>query len=129
MSWYFDSSAILKLILQEKNFQSLAPYLSEDLFTSRISRVEIFRTLSRRDINLVNQAEKVFERYNLVEIKNSILRKAESFPSSISLASLDSIHIATALGIAPLIEGVVTYDKNMIINAERLGLKAVSPGQ
>lgn len=129
MSWYFDSSAILKLILRENNYQSIAPYLNGDLYTSRLSRVEVFRTLAKREVRLNDQAERVFERYNLVEIKNSILRKAETFPSTISLASLDSIHVATALGIAPLIEGVITYDKNMVTNSEKLGLTAISPGE
>jgi hypothetical protein len=36
--------------------------------------------------------------------------------------------VASAEAIAPLIRGIISYDKKMITNAKLLGLEAVSPG-
>ncbi|CAB5058297.1 unannotated protein [freshwater metagenome] len=58
----------------------------------------------------------------------AILSSAENFPESITLRSLDAIQIATVIFLDKSIEGVVTYDKQMIENAKKLGLKVISPG-
>ena len=58
----------------------------------------------------------------------AILSSAEDFPESITLRSLDSIQIATVIFLNKSVEGVITYDKQMIKNAKELGITVVSPG-
>jgi len=128
ISWYFDSSAILKIIFRESNWSQVSLYADEGIFTSRISRIEVLRTVARAAPTLRDQSERYLKRCSIVELEPAILRAAEQFDSSIKLATLDAIHIASALGIYPLIKGIITYDKLMLNQAKALGLAALSPG-
>lgn len=60
-------------------------------------------------------------------INEALTEAAESFLGIRSLRSLDSIHVASALSISPEIDGIISYDKNMISNATSLGLLVHSP--
>jgi predicted nucleic acid-binding protein len=62
--------------------------------------------------------------YQWLRVDLSVLLGAENLPAFIKLRALDSIHMATALSIKNEIEGVVTYDKEIIESCRnRLGLK------
>jgi predicted nucleic acid-binding protein len=76
----------------------------------------------------VASAKKVLGALNTVDINASILYMAEDFGSEISLRTLDAIHVATALSVRDVIEGIITYDKGMSKDAKALGLSVVSPG-
>lgn len=128
MSWYFDSSAILKLILQEPNYSDLQPYVREQIYTSKISRVEVFRTIAVKAPWAKSGGVNFFQRCHLIELVESIIHHAENYSNQISLTALDSIQVASAEAVAPLINGIISYDKKMIANAKLLGLAAVSPG-
>jgi len=52
----------------------------------------------------------------------SILSRAENYPSQITVKTADAIHLATAETLSPLIEGVITLDKQMAKNAKKLSL-------
>ena len=128
MSWYIDSSAIIKLIVAERESPHLKEYISENLLTSEISRVEVMRTVTVSASSLAPLAKKVLGALHSVDISPSILYIAENFASDISLRTLDAIHVATALSLQQVINGVITYDKEMSKNAKALGLSVVSPG-
>ncbi len=128
MSWYIDSSAIIKLIVAERESPHLKEYISENLLTSEISRVEVMRTVTVSASSLAPLAKKVLGALHSVDISPSILYIAENFTSDISLRTLDAIHVATALSLQQVINGVITYDKEMSKNAKALGLSVVSPG-
>ena len=61
------------------------------------------------------------------EINKKVIERTKKLVEIPYLKSLDSIHLSTALGIAELIDGVVTYDKQMIKAAKELELSVVSP--
>ena len=128
MSWYIDSSAIIKLIVAEKESPDLKSYISDGLLTSEIARVEVLRTVTMNAPDFVASARKVLGALNTVDINASILYMAEDFGSEISLRTLDAIHVATALSMRDVIDGVITYDKGMSKDAKALGLSVVSPG-
>lgn len=128
MSWYIDSSAIIKLIVAEKESPDLKDYISNGLLTSEIARVEVLRTVTMNAPDLVASARKVLGALNTVDINASILYMAEDFGSEISLRTLDAIHVATALSVRDVIDGIITYDKGMSKDAKALGLSVVSPG-
>jgi predicted nucleic acid-binding protein len=56
----------------------------------------------------------------------SVLFRAENYPTEITAKSADAIHLATAETLSTLIEGVITLDKQMAKNADRLGLKVLT---
>ena len=128
MSWYLDSSAILKLILAETESKALVNFLSEETITSTISRVEVIRTLNRIYPLSVIKGKEILSNFLLTPMNPAILSSAENFPESITLRSLDAIQVATVIFLDKSVEGVVTYDKQMIKNAKELGIKVASPG-
>ncbi|MCX6440545.1 MAG: type II toxin-antitoxin system VapC family toxin [Actinobacteria bacterium] len=128
MSWYIDSSAILKLILDESERKFLVKFLKSPSVTSRVSRVEVKRTVNRLAPEHLELAFSELEKLDYFPISTSILNVAESFDQSITLRTLDAIQVATALYLGESIEGLISYDAQMLKNAKKLGLKVISPG-
>jgi uncharacterized protein len=126
--WYIDSSAIIKLIKPEKESAALIKKLPRILIASRISRVEVTRTIIRYEPDLLDATYDVLADIQMVPVEDSIVTIAENLPQFIDLRSLDSLHIASALAIKNVLKGIITYDKEMVIAAEALGFKTLSPG-
>jgi uncharacterized protein len=61
----------------------------------------------------------------LVEVSATVLRTAAGLASA-QLRSLDAIHLASALRVAP--HEVIAYDRRLREAAEAAGLQASSPG-
>ena len=128
MSWYLDSSAILKYVFAEPERPAMVKALTSQAISSEIARLEVKRAVFRinpKDIELANEE---LSRINFVSISNQGLTVAESFTGSVTLATLDAIHVATAITLGHQIEGIITYDKQMISNAAVMGIKVLSPG-
>ena len=128
MSYYLDSSAILKIIFQEDESAALAKFITEPAITSSISRVEVLRTVQRIDPSRVQLAQSELAKINIVEPIPSILTIAENFSHEVTLRSLDAIHVATLIFLSSATRGLITYDKLMAKNAEQLGLTVLAPG-
>jgi hypothetical protein len=128
LSYYLDSSAILKIIFQEDESAALAKFITEPAITSSISRVEVLRTVQRIDPSRVQLAQSELAKINIVEPIPSILTIAENFSHEVTLRSLDAIHIATLIFLSSATRGLITYDKLMAKNAEQLGLTVLAPG-
>jgi hypothetical protein len=126
--WYIDSSAILKLIKPEKESAALIKKLPSALIASRISRVEVTRTIIRYEPDLLDSTYDVLADIQMVPVEDCIITIAENLPQFINLRSLDSLHIASALAIKNVLKGIITYDKEMAIAANALGFKTLSPG-
>jgi predicted nucleic acid-binding protein len=126
--WYIDSSAIIKLIKPEKESSALIKKLPSALIASRISRVEVTRTIIRYEPDLLDATYDVLADIQMVPVEDAIVTIAENLPQFIELRSLDSLHIASALAIKNVLKGIITYDKEMVIAAEALGFKTLSPG-
>jgi predicted nucleic acid-binding protein len=119
---YFDSSVLLSVIFNpgiEKNFEKTA---RQEFFTSRLSQVEVLRTIMKVDPELVNRATGVLRKVQFIEITDQVLDDASSYPREITLKSSDAIHMATAELLLDVDDVLVTFDKQMAANAKRLGL-------
>lgn len=125
--WYFDSSAILEVMFKQKNSELISALLGDSIFTSRLTRVEVLRQIAKRGPHLREGCEEFFITCNLIEIERRFLKHAENYPPEITLKSSDAIHIATVECLQPLISGIVTLDKQMILNAKRLGIRVYEP--
>lgn len=126
--WYIDSSAIIKLIKPEKESAALIKKLPNGVIASRISRVEVTRTIIRHEPDLLDATYDVLADIQMVPVEDPIITIAENLPQFIDLRSLDSLHIASALSIKNVLKGIITYDKEMVKAAEALGFKTLSPG-
>ena len=128
MSWYLDSSAILKTIFDEQERPDLLRFLNSQSTSSRLSKIEVRRTVARLVPTKTAEVNLELNKINFLPISNPILMAAENFSSEITLRTLDAIHIATVMSLEGSIEGLITYDRQMIANAKLLGIKVISPG-
>jgi len=128
LSYYLDSSAILKIIFKEDESAALVKCITEPGITSSISRVEVLRTVQRIDPSRVQLAQSELAKINIVEPIPSILTIAENFSHEVTLRSLDAIHVATLIFLSSATRGLITYDKLMAKNAEQLGITVLAPG-
>ena len=128
MSWYADSSALLKLLIIENESVALTDFIDFTIKSSVLTRVEVIRTLDRIAPEKITEAQKILDGIDLTPVNPTILSMAENFTPSISLKSLDAIHVASVLFLGTAVEGLISYDKQMIKNAKDLGIKVISPG-
>jgi predicted nucleic acid-binding protein len=123
---YFDSSVLLSVIFDpgsEKNFLKSARL---EFFTSRLSQVEVLRTVMKVDPELAERAVGVLRKVQFIEITDQIIDDASAYPKEITLKSSDAIHMATAELLLDVDDVLVTFDKQMALNAERLGVKVLT---
>ena len=126
MKYYLDTSLIVDFIIDEPKAQDLMQSFNGDFYTSKLGRVETIRSITRFYPSRINDALQILNSIYLLAITDDILRKVESYNASVTLSTADSIHVATA---ALLLENggvLVTFDKQMAINAEKLGIKTIS---
>ena len=128
MSWYADSSAILKLLIAERESVDLADFIDFTIKSSALTRVEIIRVLHKIAPEKIAQAQVILAGIDLTALNPAILSAAENFAPAITLKSLDALHVASILFLGTSVEGLISYDKQMIKNAKELGIKVVSPG-
>ena len=121
-----DSSAILSVIFNEGNVQNISRALAGDMVTSELSRVEVLRNVTKTEESLLPHAQELLDQFDFIGMSNLILQRAAYFPVEITAKTLDAIHLATAETLSSIVDGIITFDKQMAKNAEKLGLKVFS---
>lgn len=126
---YLDSSAIVKLLIEEAETYELRKLLASypERVSSKLARVEVLRTVRRRDPSRQPLARALLDRIALVDIDGPILDGAASLEPD-SVRALDAIHLATALNFISDDPIFVSYDRVQIKAAEGMGLQVVCPG-
>ncbi len=102
--------------------------LTSQAISSELARLEVKRAVYRIQPKNIALANEELARISFVMVSDQVLRIAEAFTGNVALTTLDSIHFATALTLGEGIEGIITYDKHMITNAGKMGIKVLSPG-
>lgn len=125
---YLDSSALVKLTLEEAETKALREAVRQwpRRISSRLSAVEVLRTIRRRRPQAEPVARRVLAGLALIAVTDRVLVDAVDVPRR-DLGALDAIHIATALRLAPTLAAFVSYDDRQLEAAAALGLPAVSP--
>jgi len=131
---YADSSALVKLVLDEAESPALKHYLdSVELTSSELVLTEVPRGVRRaaaRDSvptqELLERAEAVLNAVSLVPLDQSLLLGAGALDEP-SLRALDAIHVVTAVSLHPL-DAFLTYDIRQAAAARLAGLRTVAPG-
>lgn len=128
---YLDSSAILKLIVHEKETPDLIALLSNhpERVSSALARIEVLRAIRRAHGRAaeLRRAQDVLDRIALIRIDDDIVAAAAELPPQ-DLRSLDAIHVATALSLKGDLAGLVSYDRRLAAAAAKLRLPILSPG-
>ncbi len=125
---YLDSSAIVKLAVQEPESAALRRYLRrrQPLVSSALARTEVLRALLPSGNEAVNRGRSVLQRLDAMRMNDRILDLAGTLVPA-SLRSLDAIHLATAQQLGPDLAGIVTYDERMADAATQLGFRVIQP--
>lgn len=126
---YLDSSAIVKLLIEEAETYELRKLLASYpvRVSSMLARVEVLRTVRRRDSSREPLARALLDRIALVDIDESILDGAASLEPD-SVRALDAIHLATALNFISDDLIFISYDKVQMKAAADMGLRVICPG-
>jgi predicted nucleic acid-binding protein len=108
----FDASAIVKRYLNEVGtawVQSLAdPIASHEIFLTRITRVEVIATVTRRGRGgplpastaaslLVQFRHDSVHQYNILEVTPALLTDAEQLAETHGLRAYDAVHLAVTI--------------------------------
>ncbi len=124
---YLDTSAVVKLLVAERESPALREYLGDrDWASSALLQTELIRALARVDPSLLPRAVDLLERPNLLAIGTRVLDSAARL-SPPSLRSLDAIHLASALEIRDELTAFVAYDDRLLAAASALGMPVASP--
>ena len=127
---YADSSALVKLVVDERETRSLRRELSDEpvLVSSTLAHVEVRRAVrihSRGSRDAENEARRLLAACRLLAVSRPVLDLAADLASK-TLRSLDAIHLASALRVEP--DVVVTYDERLAEAAVAARLPVLAPG-
>lgn len=125
---YLDSSAIVKLVVEEPESAALRKYLRrrQPCITSALAKTEVARALLPLGTLVQRRAADVLSRIDLIRVSDRVLMTAGTM-LPVDLRSLDAIHLATALQLGAQLARVVTYDERMAQAARANGSGVVAP--
>ena len=130
MITYVDTSAILKLVVDEPESAAAAEYLSTTvpsghrLVASMLLYAELHCAARRRRLGS-EPVNTVLSGINLVDVARSDLMYAAALPGR--LRSADAIHLATAIRLQA--DLMIAYDGELLAAAVDAGVTVLSPGR
>ena len=125
--WYLDTSAALKLLVEEEESAALAGAIDDaavDLVGCWLLETELRRAAHRETALTHEIVSEFLDGVDVYEIPASLYREAGLLPGT-NLRSLHALHLAAAIRIG--VDYLVTYDVRMIESARDLGLRVISP--
>jgi predicted nucleic acid-binding protein len=127
---YLDSSAIVKLVVPEPETGALVQTIRSDpeIVSSILARVEVLRAVRRAGARraVAGRAESILRRIALVRLEEGVVSSASTL-RPLELRTLDAIHLATALSLAPQLSRLITYDARLASAARATGLTVQVP--
>jgi uncharacterized protein len=126
---YVDTSALLKLVVDEAETPALISWLDNDdviAVSSDLTRTELMRAVRRTAPEEMTTARRVLDGLILTNLTTAIYETAGRLDPD-ELRSLDAIHLAAALDLGDDLEGLVTYDDRLAAAAKASGVPVVAP--
>lgn len=125
---YLDSSALVKLAVDEPESNALRRYLRRrrPLVSSALARTEVLRALLDEGEEGIARGRAVLGHVELVRVNHRVLNEAGVLLPS-DLRSLDAIHLATVRQLGTDVSEIVTYDERIKAAATLLGFKVTAP--
>ena len=128
MSLYVDSSALVKLYLEERDSEAAAQLLAADeaWITARHAQVEVRRTLARA-LNgaALRGAREQFDRdwrgVDIVELTADVCDAAADIAETTGASTLDALHLGAARAVGGGNLPIVTFDLRQAQSARALG--------
>lgn len=127
---YLDTSALVKLVVEEAESAALARWLDDRpddvLCSSVVSRIELLRAARRRGASTVPAAVSLLAELALVALDPAVLELATELGPP-GLRTLDALHLASAATLGPDLTRFVAYDGRLLEGAQLLEIPAISP--
>jgi predicted nucleic acid-binding protein len=133
--FYADTSALVKLVLEEPESAPLRTYFEgADLVSCELALSEIPRAIRRAAVTepalpikqLLARAGELLDAIGLLPLDRELLIAAGTLAEP-TLRALDAIHVAAAISAAPL-DAFVSYDERQSAAARLAGLRTIAPG-
>ena len=127
MAIYLDSSALVKLVVEEEESSALRQFLvaqNGPFLSSAIARVEVPRAARRHGAE--DRGRDVVARLDAIEIHGQILDEAAAVGPA-TLTSLDALHLASAVFAGERLEHFVAYDARLVDAARSAGFDVQTP--
>ncbi len=128
MAHYLDTSALVKLVIEETETTVLRGWLNEAdrvPFSCDLTRTELLRAVRRATPEHVVQARAVLDSITLVQLPTSTFEEASRLEPM--LRSLDAVHLAAALELGDELDAIVTYDDRLASAAQNNGIVVIAP--
>lgn len=129
MANYVNTSALVKLVVEEPESRALRSWLTD---TDRLpvscdlARTELLRAARRVAPDAVVSARGVLDAITLTEVTTAIFEAAGRLDPQL-LRSLDAVHLAAALDLGDDLDAIVTYDERLAVAARSNGIRVLSP--
>jgi predicted nucleic acid-binding protein len=127
---YLDTSALVKLVIEEAESEALEHWLvlqEQPFTTSTIGRVELIRACRRMDPASVATANLLLADLPVVPLTSWVMETAENIGPP-TLRSLDALHLASAFELGDTLTGFIAYDKRLRDAAVLTNLPVMTPG-
>lgn len=127
--FYIDTSAAMKLLVDEPESGALSRWAQvrpELLVGSDILRTELVRATRRVVPSRMVRARAILESLEILRLSTAVYERAGQLEPS-PLRSLDALHLAAAMELGDMLDGIVTYDERMAEAAQANGIAAISP--
>jgi uncharacterized protein len=132
--FYADASALVKLVRDEPESDSLRAFLADaDIVSCELVLTELPRAIRRAAANdprlplekLIGRAGDLLDALALLPLDRDLLGAAGALMEP-ALRALDAIHVAAAVDLSPL-DGFVSYDERQSAAARLAGLRTFQP--
>lgn len=125
---YVDTSAAVKLLLDEPESGALARHMSsltpsDEVVSSQLLETELRRAATRRDLPQGVVSE-ILAGIDLIEPERDFFHEAGLLPGP-GLRSLDALHLVTAIKTGA--DRVLAYDRRLLAAADSIGIATLSP--
>jgi uncharacterized protein len=130
MRTYLDTSALVKLVVTERESTALKAYLrtisADTLFIAALARTELVRAVAGAGVTAVAQARRILDDLDTVNLTRGLLDTAADLHPA-RLRTLDAIHLAAARRAGTELRVLLTYDSRIAAAAAGLGTAVEKP--
>jgi uncharacterized protein len=128
---YLDSSALLKLVIEESESAGLERWILEragiPAVSSELAKIEVIRACRRVNAEALPEARMMIAGIDLIPLTGDVVDQAAEVGNPL-LRSMDAIHLVSALSIRADLSAFVAYDHRLIEAASAAGLMPHHPG-
>jgi predicted nucleic acid-binding protein len=129
VAYYLDTSAAVKLVVEEVGSKALRAWVmeaTEPIVSSDLLRTELLRATRRGAPDQMQQARAVLDSLVLLTLSTPLFEQAATLGPDL-LRTLDALHLAAALDLGDDLDGVITYDDRLASAAVALGIVVIAP--